>query len=239
MTENTPADGMGRLSAWPRSWPGRLPGCQSLNHWECYGDLWPCARCAKTVCYAEGTDDDPNLCDDCWVQTHDPALWWEVERRRTMDTAVKLQAVITHLLEQHGIDVRASDLFLWIVLPEHTERLIIERIDERYLSVALARTEQLGYFMIAPQLFFSTDTTGWTPIHVDGVEPVDDLTQFAEAWAQQILEEGWLEHGEKLPDPPWVANAEALWASMYEDEDLPDDAAMEVGEEERCDDMPF
>ena len=46
---------------------GRLAGCQSTNHTTCYGDLWQCARCAKIVCYAEGTDNLPALCDDCWV----------------------------------------------------------------------------------------------------------------------------------------------------------------------------
>lgn len=46
---------------------GRLPGCQSTNHTKCYGELWQCAACGKTVCYAEGTDNQPDLCDDCWV----------------------------------------------------------------------------------------------------------------------------------------------------------------------------
>jgi len=49
---------------------GRITGCQSTNHDQCYGDLWQCAKCGKTVCYAEGTDDDPELCDDCWVLKH-------------------------------------------------------------------------------------------------------------------------------------------------------------------------
>ena len=156
-----------------------------------------------------------------------------------MDTAAKMQAVITQLLEQHGIAVSESDLFLWLALPERPERLIIERIDERYLSVALAQAEQLGYFTLAPQLFFATDATGWTPIHLDGVASVDDLTQFAEAWAQRILDEGWLDRGEKLPDPPWVVNEEALWASMYADDDEPDHTAIRAGEEDPCDDIPF
>ena len=212
-----------------------IRGCQSLNHSECYGELWQCAQCGKTICYAEGTDDDPDLCDDCWVRTHDPALWREVERSRAMDTAVKMQAVITQLLEQHGIEVSESDLFLWLALPERPERLIIERIDERYLSVALARAEPLGYFRLDPQLFFATDA-GWTPIHLDGAEIVDDLTQFAEAWAERMLAEGWLDRGQKLPDPPWVVNEEALWASVFEDDD---DLATAPGEEDLCDDVPF
>jgi hypothetical protein len=51
---------------------GRLAGCQSTNHFYCYGELWQCAGCGKTVCYAEGSDNHPELCDDCWVK-HDAA----------------------------------------------------------------------------------------------------------------------------------------------------------------------
>jgi hypothetical protein len=53
---------------------GRLPGCQSTNHAQCYGELWQCAACKKWVCCAEGTDNDPALCDDCWAQRYDPTL---------------------------------------------------------------------------------------------------------------------------------------------------------------------
>ena len=154
-----------------------------------------------------------------------------------MQTASKMQTVITALLEQHGIAVQESEAFLWLALPEHTERLIIERIDERYLSVALARAESFGYFTLAPQLFFSTDASGWTPIHLDGAEAVDDLTQFAEVWAQRLLAEGWLAQGEQLPEPPWLVNQEALWASVFDDE--PEDSVTEWGEEDLCNDVPF
>jgi hypothetical protein len=44
----------------------RLPGCQSDHSGSCYGVLWQCAACGKTVCCAEGSDDHPELCDDCW-----------------------------------------------------------------------------------------------------------------------------------------------------------------------------
>jgi hypothetical protein len=47
---------------------GRLPGCESTNHTQCYGELWQCSACGKTVCYAEGSDSYPELCDDCWCQ---------------------------------------------------------------------------------------------------------------------------------------------------------------------------
>lgn len=45
----------------------RIVGCQSTNHTECYGILWQCTNCRKVVCCAEGSDNRPELCDDCWV----------------------------------------------------------------------------------------------------------------------------------------------------------------------------
>lgn len=50
----------------------RMAGCESTNHTECYGELWQCAACGKTVCYAEGTDNHPELCDDCWAARFAP-----------------------------------------------------------------------------------------------------------------------------------------------------------------------
>jgi hypothetical protein len=52
---------------------GRRAGCQSTNHTYCYGELWQCAACGKMVCCNEGSDDHPELCDDCWVARFDPA----------------------------------------------------------------------------------------------------------------------------------------------------------------------
>lgn len=53
---------------------GRMAGCQSTNHTECYGELWQCAACNKVVCYAEGTDNHPELCDDCWAKRYEPTI---------------------------------------------------------------------------------------------------------------------------------------------------------------------
>jgi hypothetical protein len=44
----------------------RLVGCQSSHPGACYGEVWPCAGCGKTVCFAEGSDHHPELCDVCW-----------------------------------------------------------------------------------------------------------------------------------------------------------------------------
>jgi hypothetical protein len=49
---------------------GRMAGCQSTNHTECYGELWECASCGKIVCCNEGSSHDPDLCDDCWAKKY-------------------------------------------------------------------------------------------------------------------------------------------------------------------------
>jgi hypothetical protein len=49
---------------------GRFPDCQSTHTGPCYGEVWQCSTCGKTVCYAEGTDNHPEVCDDCWVKQY-------------------------------------------------------------------------------------------------------------------------------------------------------------------------
>ena len=48
----------------------RMEGCESTNHTHCYGELWQCVNCGKTACYAEGSDHDHELCDDCWAMKY-------------------------------------------------------------------------------------------------------------------------------------------------------------------------
>jgi hypothetical protein len=48
----------------------RFAGCQSVHTGPCYGELWQCDSCKKTVCYAEGTTNHPRLCDECWSKRH-------------------------------------------------------------------------------------------------------------------------------------------------------------------------
>lgn len=47
-------------------------GCQSAahDHADCWGDLWQCAGCGNSVCYEDGSDNDPELCDECWNKKH-------------------------------------------------------------------------------------------------------------------------------------------------------------------------
>lgn len=49
------------------------PRCQSSHPGPCYGVLWQCEACGKTICCAEGTDDGTELCDDCWASRFDGA----------------------------------------------------------------------------------------------------------------------------------------------------------------------
>jgi hypothetical protein len=53
---------------------GRLSGCQRTSHTACYGELWQCSNCHRTFCYAEGTDNHPELCDECWAARFAPEV---------------------------------------------------------------------------------------------------------------------------------------------------------------------
>ena len=55
---------------WKDKSGGRLAGCQSTHPGPCSGELWQCAACGKTVCFAEGSDNHPELCDDCWCKRY-------------------------------------------------------------------------------------------------------------------------------------------------------------------------
>lgn len=37
------------------------------THPRHYGELWTCSRCGGRFCWAEGTDNRPDLCDRCWM----------------------------------------------------------------------------------------------------------------------------------------------------------------------------
>jgi hypothetical protein len=50
---------------------GKILGCQSQNHILCKGELWTCEQCGKRVCWEEGSEDLPEICDDCWVDVRE------------------------------------------------------------------------------------------------------------------------------------------------------------------------
>lgn len=49
----------------------RYAECQSQHSGGCYGPLWQCKQCGKTTCCAEGSDNKPDLCNDCWSTKHE------------------------------------------------------------------------------------------------------------------------------------------------------------------------
>lgn len=56
---------------------GRILGCQSNNHTQCKGELWTCERCGKRICWEEGSEDLPEICDNCWVDMRELGQSWK------------------------------------------------------------------------------------------------------------------------------------------------------------------
>lgn len=77
---------------------GRHPDCQSTHPGPCYGELWQCAACGKTVCCAEGTDNHPELCDDCWAERFAP----EVDAPEAAFTVEDTLTIVCDCPEQCG-----------------------------------------------------------------------------------------------------------------------------------------
>ena len=44
----------------------KMEGCHSAGLHSCYGELWTCTGCGNRFCGAEGSDNMPELCNDCW-----------------------------------------------------------------------------------------------------------------------------------------------------------------------------
>ena len=45
-----------------------VEGCHSAGLHSCYGGLWTCTGCGNRFCDAEGSDNMPELCNDCWFK---------------------------------------------------------------------------------------------------------------------------------------------------------------------------
>jgi hypothetical protein len=148
-----------------------------------------------------------------------------------MKTVPKIQPLITQLLHQHAVDLDDPAAFLWLAIPQREERLVIERIDAAHLSIGFTREEDDQDYLLAPEIVFFTDENGWLPLRAFPGNGSCGITGLAEDLAQLIEQAGWLAHGQKLPDPPWLTHHEVPWTNaMAEDDndlDLP-------GEEGLC-----
>ena len=50
-----------------------VEGCHSAGLHSCYGELWLCQECGNFFCDAEGSDNMPELCNDCWFKAQGEA----------------------------------------------------------------------------------------------------------------------------------------------------------------------
>ncbi len=135
-----------------------------------------------------------------------------------MKTCPKMKAVIEDLAKKHNVDLHKVGAHFRLDMPGY-DRLCVECIGPNRVSVA-HYFELNGDLVAEPDVVFFVDNDGsWVPIEItqslvgwrqyavfsaEGrrVTRVDragqqDLAEFAETWAFNISEQGWLEQGEK------------------------------------------
>ena len=135
-----------------------------------------------------------------------------------MRDSPKMKRVIEALAQKHGIDLSQVEAHLRLDLP-HFDRLTIENIGFQRISVA-HYFERNGDLVAEPDVVFFTgldgkwipieitqSMTGWTAyVHFDDsgtqIERVNtrgqaDLAAFTQQWAQNLIDQGWLEKGVK------------------------------------------
>ncbi len=128
----------------------------------------------------------------------------------------QMTTVITSIATRHNIDLHKKDAHLRLDMPGF-DRLCIERIGPRCIAVA-HYFEMNGDLIAEPDIVFFVDSIGvWFPISISqsltgwreyaelndaGTALVryqpqaqKDLAEFAEMWAQNIRDQGWLEAG--------------------------------------------
>ena len=133
-----------------------------------------------------------------------------------MKTCLQMQQVVEHLAQKHGVELSQVGVYFCLNLPG-TERLYVETISARRISVA-HYFEMNGDLVPDPDVvFFITDKGDWAPIGItqsfggwrsyvkmrmdgNGIEAYDregqaDLADFADVWAQNLADQGWLECG--------------------------------------------
>ena len=146
-----------------------------------------------------------------------------------MKTVPNLQQLITQLLQHHAVDLDDPNAFLWLAIPEREERLVIERIDDSQVSIGFTRDEDDQGYIVAPEIVFFTDDKGWLPLRAFPGNGARGISGLAEDLAQLIEQEGWLDHGQKLSDPPWRTHYEVPWSSLTPQDDYDPDLPGEEG----------
>lgn len=135
-----------------------------------------------------------------------------------MKTCPKMREIVGKLCEKHGIDLNQVRATIRLNLPGF-DRLCIERIASNAVSVA-HYFEMNGDLVPEPDIVFFVDEWGeWLPIEItqsmtgwtrvvefneDGdkimryrPDEQADIASFAETWAQNLIDQGWLTEGER------------------------------------------
>lgn len=135
-----------------------------------------------------------------------------------MKTCPKMKEIISVLCQQYEIDLSTQGAHIRLDM-EGFDRLCIEAVTPSVISVA-HYFEMNGDLVAEPDIVFFVDERGeWIPIEItqsmtgwkrvvefneDGskiqrYQPFEqaDLAEFAEFWAQNIRDQGWLEGAHK------------------------------------------
>lgn len=135
-----------------------------------------------------------------------------------MKTCPKMKRVVEDLATKHNVDLRQVGAHFRLDMPGY-DRLCVECIGLNRVSVA-HYYELNGDLVAEPDVVFFVDAdSNWIPIEVtqsltgwsqyavfsDDGERITriksagqhDLAEFAETWADNIAEQGWLEQGVK------------------------------------------
>ena len=135
-----------------------------------------------------------------------------------MKTCPKMQAVVESLTARHDVNLEMIGARLRLDMPGF-DRLCIERLTPMAVSVA-HYFEVNGDLTPEPDIvFYTADTAGWIPIEIaqsltgwlqlvqggftsplqTGTQKqvLDEVADFAELWADNLVAQGWLEKGVK------------------------------------------
>lgn len=138
-----------------------------------------------------------------------------------MKPAPKMRQIIAQLAHKHGVNLDTVGADLRLDMPDY-DRLVIRRQGPQHLAVAHF-FDAHGSLVPDPAVTFWVQPHAWLPIAIthaltglqsyvqvslDGSTILGyhrakqaDLAQFVEVWAQNLIDQGWLEQGIKYEDP--------------------------------------
>lgn len=141
-------------------------------------------------------------------------------------TADLMQKVITKIAEKHGADLvndRPGDVYIKLEMGDGWQPLVIEKPYPNMISVChyanlngdLAQDPEIVFWQTPKGTWLPVEITqllsGWkqlakpddSELGMKFIAPYDifaEVAEFADMWAQNILDQGWLEHGKNTAD---------------------------------------